>query len=71
MPGTNLKLVFKGALDKKLSFSYADANSAAGSAAVKVLMQGLVTNGEIFVEPPLVIESATFVTTTSTPVDLS
>jgi len=71
MPGTNLKLVFKGASDKKLTFTYPDANGAATATQVKTLMQNIIANKEIFAEQPLVMDSATFVTTTSVPVDLS
>ena len=71
MTATNLKLVFKGSGDKKLSFNYPDADSTVPAAQVKILMQGMIANGEIFAEQPLVIESATFVTTTTVPVDLS
>ena len=46
MPGTNLKLVFKGATDRKVTFNYPDANSAATATQVKTLMQMMVANGE-------------------------
>ena len=68
---TNLRLFFRAFGDKKVNFSYPDADSNASAAQVKTLMQIMVANGEIFAEPPLSIESATFVTTTSVPVDLS
>ena len=71
MPGTNLKLVFKGSSDKKLTFNYPDADSSATAAQVKTLMQNMVANKDIFAEQPLVMDSAAFVTTTSVPVDLS
>ena len=71
MPGTNLKLVFKGSGDKKLTFNYPDADSTATATQVKTLMQGMITNNDIFAEQPLTMESATFVTTTSVSVDLN
>ena len=71
MAVTNLRLVFRAFGDKRVNFSYPNANSSAPAAQVKNLMQIMVANGEIFAEPPLSIESATFVTTTSVPVDLS
>ena len=70
MAVTNLKLVFKGNNDKKVSFNFPDAYASASDAQVKTLMQIMVANGEIFTEAPLVLESAAFVTTTSVPVDL-
>jgi len=71
MPGTNLRLVFKGSSDKKVTFNYPDADSSAPAAQVKTLMQIMVANGDIFAEAPLALDSATFVTTTSTPVNIS
>ena len=71
MPGTNLKLVFTGSINKKVNFNYPDANSASSAAVVKNLMQRIVTNGDIFAEQPLALESATFITTTSVPVNLN
>ena len=71
MPGTNLKLAFKGSGDKKVNFSYPDADGAATATQVKTLMQGMITNKDIFAEQPHTMESATFVTTTYVPVDLN
>ena len=71
MPGTNLKLVFVGSANKKVAFTYPDAYSAATATQVKTLMQNMVANGDIFAEVPVALESATFVTTTSVPVNLS
>ena len=70
MPGTMLRLVFKGSMDKKITFSYPDANSTATD-QVKNLMQVIVANNEIFAEQPHAIESATFITTISEPVNLN
>ena len=71
MPGTNLKLVFRGSADKKVNFNYPDADGAATETQVKTLMQGMISNKEIFAEQPLTMESATFVTTTSVSVNLN
>jgi len=71
MPGTNLKLVFNGSSNKKVNFNYPDADGAATATQVKTLMQNIVANGDIFAEQPISLVSATFVTTTSVPVDLS
>ena len=71
MAVTNLRLVFTGNANKRVTFNYPEADSFASAVQVKSLMQIMVANGEIFAEPPLLLESATFVTTASTPVDLS
>ena len=71
MPGTNLKLVFTGSSNKKVNFTYPDANTAATAVQVKTLMQNIVANKDIFAEQPLALESATFITTTSVPVNLN
>ena len=71
MPGTNLKLVFTGSIDKKVTINYPDANASAGAPVVKNLMQEIIANKDIFAEQPLAMVSATFITTMSVPVDLS
>ena len=71
MAVTNLRLVFKGAGDRSVSFNYPNANDSASATQVRSLMQIMIANGEIFSEAPLAIESATFVTTTSVSVDVS
>jgi len=71
MATTNLRLVFTGSANKKVNFNYPDANASVPAVQVKTLMQRIVANNDIFAEQPLAMESATFVTTTSVPVDLS
>ena len=68
---TNLKLVFDGAIGKKVSFSFPCANPSAGSTVVKNLMQEIIFNGDIYAEVPQSMLKAEFVTNTVTPVDLS
>ena len=71
MPGTNLRLVFKGVSDRKITFNYPDANSSASDVQVKTLMQLIIANNDVFAEPPMTMESAAFVTTMTTPVNLN
>jgi hypothetical protein len=66
-----LNLTFKASGDKEVSFTFPYANASAGSAQVKSLMQGIVANGDIYAEPPLVLVDADFIDRTVTPVDLS
>ncbi|MDR1376679.1 MAG: DUF2922 domain-containing protein [Synergistaceae bacterium] len=68
---TSLSLQFNAAGDKKVSMNYPYADPASGSAQVKALMQSIVSNNAIFVEPPLALAAAEFVTRTVASVDLS
>ncbi|MDR2179984.1 MAG: DUF2922 domain-containing protein [Synergistaceae bacterium] len=68
---TSLKLTFKASGDKDISLTFPYANGSASSAQVKSLMQGIVANGDIYVEPPLGLVDAEFVNRIVTPVDLS
>ena len=70
MASTTLRLVFLGTGSKKVNFNYPDADSDASASQVKSLMEMIVDNGEIFAEVPITLESATFVTNTSMPVDI-
>jgi hypothetical protein len=67
---TSLKLVFGAGGGKKVSLTFPYADGAADAEDVKSLMEGIVDNGEIYVEPPLTAVEADFVTHTVTPVDL-
>jgi hypothetical protein len=68
---TNLKLVFVGSAGKKLTFSYPFAKTSAPAAQIKTLMQIMVSNGDIFSEAPLTLDTASFVTNTVTPVNIA
>ncbi|MBQ7197075.1 MAG: DUF2922 domain-containing protein [Synergistaceae bacterium] len=52
-----------------INYSYADPNASASN--IKTLMQSIVTNGDIFENPPVAIKSAKIVTTEETAIDLS
>jgi hypothetical protein len=67
----NLKLVFGGSGDKKVSFNFPFADSAAPAADVKTLMHSIVDNGDIYAEVPVSLSKAEFVVNTVTPVDLN
>ena len=66
------KLVFSyvdlGGDTRSLSYNY--ANPSATTTQVKNLASGLVANGSVFENPPVLMKSAKFVTTTETDVDL-
>jgi hypothetical protein len=66
----SLSLKFNAAGDRKVSMTFPYADSAADGAQVKSLMQSIVASGDIFVEPPLALAGAEFVSRTVTPVDL-
>jgi hypothetical protein len=68
---TSLNLKFSASGEKKVSMSYPYADSSCEGAQVKTLMQTIVTNNEIFAEPPLAPTAAEFVTRTVIPVELS
>ena len=68
---TNLKLVFDGTLDKKVSFNFPCADVSAAAATVKTLMQTIVANGDIYAEVPQSLLKAEFVINTVTPIDIS
>ena len=67
----NLKLVFGGALGKKVSFNFPFANSSASAGQVKTLMQIIVANGEIYAEAPQSLSKAEFFVSEVTPIDIS
>jgi hypothetical protein len=68
---TTLRLVFTGNGDRKLTFSYPNADSTAVAATVKALMTAIVTNGAIFAEVPLVAVAAEFVSRQITPINIA
>lgn len=67
---TTLKLQF-GTLSGNKTWSYNYANSAADQEDVKALMQTMITNGDIFTDPPLVAKAAWTETKTVYEYDLS
>ena len=67
---TDLKLYFTGAGDRKINFSLPYADASATAADVKALMQGMITNGDIYSDAPLAIVKAEFVGRTVKPVTL-
>ena len=66
-----LRIVFDGSNDKKVSLSFPFVNAASNPAMIKILAQTIVTNGDIYAEPPLAPKSAEFVVNTTTPIDIS
>ena len=67
---TDLKLTFRAEGEKKISFTYPDADPAAEGADVKALMDSMVANGTIFADVPTAVLGAEFVTRTATPIAL-
>jgi hypothetical protein len=65
-----LKLVFNAGDEKKVSFTFPFANIGAETDDVKVLMQKMIENGEIYAEAPTGIVSADFVERAVTPIDV-
>ena len=68
---TSLKLAFSGNGVKKINFSFAPAEVNATGAQVKSLMEEIVANGDIYMEPPLGLLDAKFDIHTVIPVDIA
>jgi hypothetical protein len=66
-----MRLVFSGAGDKKVTLSYLHADGTTPDAAVKAVMEDIIANNDIFVEPPLGIVGAEFITRTVVEADVS
>ena len=66
-----LRLVFDGNNDKKVSLSFPCVNTASNPALIKTLAQTIVTNGDIYAEPPLAAKGADFLVNSIIPVDIS
>jgi len=66
----NLKLVFSGMADKRVSFNFPCADYTATGTQVKTLMQNMVANGDIYAEVPVSLSKAEFVVNTVTPIDI-
>ena len=64
-----LRLGFRDASGEALTYNYkyADVTKAAN---VRPLMEGIVANSAIFVNPPATIDFAEYVVTTTTPITL-
>lgn len=68
--GTQLKLTFDTLSGSKTwTFKYAKPNATLAN--IKSLGGAMITNGDIYPEPPLVLKSAKTVTTTENEYDLS
>lgn len=68
---TRLKLIFNNSAGSTTTYSYSYANPEATSTQVNALIAGMITNGDIFANPPISIKSASVVTTTETTFDVS
>ena len=67
---SKLVLTF-GTAEGKKTFTYNKAKSSATTGQIKTLMSTMITNGVIFMFPPLMSQAAKMVTTTETSYDLS
>ncbi len=68
---TRLKLIFNNSVGGTTTYSYSYANPEATAQNVNALIAGMVTNGDIFANPPVSIKSASIVTTTERTIDVS
>lgn len=69
--GAKLRLNFEGEDGKTVTFTYNYADPDASSTNVQRLVQGLITNGSIFENPPVAAKSAVIVITTEKAFDVS
>ena len=67
---SKLKCMFKDASGKDLNIMFTNANASITSAQVRPLMEGMITNGNIYNTPPTAIVGASVITTTETPITL-
>ena len=70
MASKKLVLTFAGT-NGDVTFSYAYVKDSVTTSNVKSLVNGLITNGSIFANPPVSAKSAKIVTTSEEPFDLS
>lgn len=68
---TKLVLVFEDSEEKKVRHSFNYVKDDLTAAAAKALMNGMITNGSVYVKVPETIVSASLVTTTETALDVS
>ena len=66
-----LVMTFAGADGANVTFSYGYAKSSATASNIKALVNGLITNGSIFANPPVTAKSAQVVITSENVVNLS
>lgn len=71
MATTKLVLSFISSSGDSQSFSYNYAKDEPVDADVKALMEGMITNGDIFENPPAALKSAKVVVTNESAIDLS
>ena len=67
---SKLSLSFHDANDNSLTFNYSHAKDDVSSSTVRALMNGMITNGDMFVTPPVSIAGAKVITTTTTDLDV-
>ena len=65
-----LRLLFKAQSGKNILITYPDAEVTATGLQVRTLMQRLVTNGDLFVDPPVERLEAKFAIMTLIPIDI-
>lgn len=53
------------------TWTFANVNGNADATTIKTLMQAMITNGSIYKYPPLTMDSANIIQTTTTEVDLT
>ena len=71
MASSRIVMVFADANGANVTFSYSYAKSNPSTSSIKNLVNGLITNGDIFVHPPVSAKSAKIVTTNANAIDLS
>ena len=71
MASSRIVMVFADANGANVTFSYSYAKSNPSTSNVKNLVNGLITNGDIFVHPPVSAKSAKVVITSENVVNLS
>lgn len=63
---TKIVMEFEAESGKTVTMSYGYASPSASASDVKALVTGLITNGSIFLDPPVSAKSAKLVKTTET-----
>lgn len=66
-----LRLTFDSTSGKKQTISFKYANTSATAQQVQTLGSTIISNGIIYEDPPLALDSAEFVITTTTPIATS
>ena len=65
-----LALTFVDKDGNDVVFSYPHANTSCYESDIKALVQGLITNGSIFANPPVIVKSAKLLVSEVTSIDL-